>query len=54
MEELLYEKDGAIATLTLNRPDRLNAISPGMLDALAQRLIEANEDPEIGDHGDCL
>ncbi len=47
MEELLYEKDGAIATLTLNRPDRLNAISPGMLDALAQRLVEANEDREV-------
>lgn len=47
MEELLYEKDERIATITLNRPERLNAISPRMLDALAQRLIEANEDREV-------
>jgi enoyl-CoA hydratase/carnithine racemase len=47
MEELLYEKDGAIATITLNRPERLNAISPVMLDALAKRLVEANRDREV-------
>jgi enoyl-CoA hydratase/carnithine racemase len=47
MDELLYEKDGAIATITLNRPDRLNAISPGMLDALSERLIEADRDREV-------
>ena len=33
MNDLLYAKDGAIATITLNRPDRLNAISVPMLDA---------------------
>ena len=27
MDEVLYEKYGAIATITLNRPERLNAIS---------------------------
>lgn len=47
MEELLYEKDGAIATLTLNRPERLNAISTGMLAALSERLVEANRDREV-------
>jgi hypothetical protein len=36
MSELLYEKDGAIATITLNRPERLNAISVDMLAALDQ------------------
>ena len=39
MQELLIDKDGAIATLTLNRPDRLNAISVGMLDSLAAALV---------------
>ena len=47
MEEILYEKDGAIATITLNRPDRLNAISTTMLSALSKRLLEANDDVEV-------
>ena len=47
MSELLYEKDGPIATLTLNRPDRLNAISGPMLAALSERLIEANADRDV-------
>ena len=47
MSELLYEKEGAIATLTLNRPERLNAISGPMLDALSERLVEADRDPEV-------
>jgi enoyl-CoA hydratase/carnithine racemase len=47
MDEVLYEKDGAVATLTLNRPQRLNAISPSMLDLLSRRLLEANADREV-------
>ncbi len=27
---LLYDKDGAILTLTINRPEALNAISPAL------------------------
>ena len=33
-ETLLYDTDGAIATITLNRPDRLNTIVPPMPDEL--------------------
>ncbi|MFI5316989.1 MAG: enoyl-CoA hydratase/isomerase family protein [Myxococcota bacterium] len=47
MSELLYEKDGPIATITLNRPERLNAISGPMLSALSERLIEANGDRDV-------
>jgi enoyl-CoA hydratase/carnithine racemase len=47
MGELLYEKDGPIATITLNRPERLNAISGPMLAALSERLIEANGDRDV-------
>src|SRR5262245_14272498 len=46
-DELLYEKDGPIATITLNRPDRLNAISGPMLAALSERLVEANADRDV-------
>jgi len=47
MQELLYEKQGAIATLTLNRPDRLNAISGPMLEGLSAHLLEANADRDV-------
>jgi enoyl-CoA hydratase/carnithine racemase len=47
MSEVLYEKEGGIATITLNRPDRLNAISGPMLDQLSQRLVEADRDGDV-------
>jgi len=46
-DEVLYEVADAIATLTLNRPERMNAISGPMLARLTQLLIQANEDPEV-------
>ena len=45
--DLLYEKKDHVATLTLNRPERLNAITVEMLDALEKALADADEDPEI-------
>ena len=46
-EEVLYEVAEGIATLTLNRPERLNTISGPMLARLTQLLIKANEDPAV-------
>jgi enoyl-CoA hydratase/carnithine racemase len=46
-QELLVERSGNVLTLTLNRPDRLNAISGPMLGALASTLQEANVDPDV-------
>lgn len=46
-EELLVERDGNVLVVTLNRPDRLNAISGPMLSALSTTLQEANLDPEV-------
>lgn len=43
-EDLLYEVEGGIATITLNRPDRLNAISFAMLESLSRALREADLD----------
>ena len=46
-EELLVETKGRVAVITLNRPDRLNAISRLMLNELSAKIIEANKDPDI-------
>jgi len=47
MGELLVERDEHVAFITLNRPERLNAITGPMLDALAQALVELDEDREV-------
>ncbi len=46
-EELLVEQDGHIVTMTLNRPERLNAISRAMLNELSEKMVEADKDPEV-------
>ena len=46
-DELLVEQQDRILVLTLNRPDRLNAISLDMLGELSSKLVEANKDPDI-------
>ena len=38
---------GAVATLTLNRPDKGNALSEAMLAALGERIAEVSADPAI-------
>jgi enoyl-CoA hydratase/carnithine racemase len=47
MGELIVERDGHVATITLNRPERLNAITGSMLDALSRALVELDDDNEI-------
>ena len=46
-DDLLVEQRGRIAIFTLNRPDRLNAISRDMLNELSAKMVEANRDPGI-------
>ena len=44
-----YELDGAVATLTLDRPQRLNAIVPALIDdleAALDRAVRAGATPE--------
>jgi 2-(1,2-epoxy-1,2-dihydrophenyl)acetyl-CoA isomerase len=41
-DEVLIEKSDHITTITLNRPDRLNAISGPMLRELSRQLIQAD------------
>ena len=46
-QDLLYKVEDHIATITLNRPDRLNAMSPAMLDGLYDALVAAQEDNDV-------
>ena len=46
-DPVLYEVADHIATITLNRPDRMNAISVPMLQQLAERLAQADLDPDV-------
>jgi 2-(1,2-epoxy-1,2-dihydrophenyl)acetyl-CoA isomerase len=46
-ETIVYEKDGPVATLTLNRPDRMNAMTNRMVLETGRALVAAAEDPEL-------
>jgi enoyl-CoA hydratase/carnithine racemase len=44
---LLSQDQGAVRVLTLNRPQRLNALNEAVGDALISALAKAEDDPEI-------
>jgi enoyl-CoA hydratase len=44
---LLEECEGAVATLTLNRPEAMNALSSALRDALAEAFRRLETDPEV-------
>lgn len=46
-DPLLFEKDGAIARVTLNRPDAFNALNPGIRAGLRDALTAIHADDEI-------
>jgi enoyl-CoA hydratase len=46
-ETVAYEADGNVATLTLDRPERLNTITPQLARDVVAALARANDDPEI-------
>ncbi len=46
-KELILEKEGPVAVLTLNRPDRMNAISLNMRVDLPLALQEVQEDDDL-------
>jgi enoyl-CoA hydratase len=46
-EVVLYEVSDHIATITLNRPDKRNALSSEVLSLLPQLMLQADADPEV-------
>ncbi|WP_405992663.1 enoyl-CoA hydratase/isomerase family protein [Streptomyces sp. NBC_00986] len=47
MTEIVYTISGRVAYVTLNRPEALNAITPGQRDRLIGLLTEASADPSV-------
>ena len=47
MAKVLYEKDGRIGRITLNRPEVLNAIDESMPHELAEAVLKADTDRDI-------
>ena len=42
--QIISERNGEVLTITLNRPESLNAITPAMVEAIGARLDEAETD----------
>jgi enoyl-CoA hydratase len=47
-QTLLYEKADVVATVTLNRPDKLNALNSTVYNELYAAFEAAESDPEVG------
>src|SRR5690606_38523052 len=46
-EDLLSSRDGNVLTLTLNRPEQRNALSPVIMEEIQAHLRSARTDPEL-------
>jgi enoyl-CoA hydratase len=46
-DNVLVDVDGPVATITLNRPEKLNALSPGLLSDLRAALRELNPGDDV-------
>ena len=45
--EVLHDRDGGVARITINRPERRNAMSWGVMTGLREALARAKADPEV-------
>ena len=44
---LLFEKTGTVATVTLNRPEKMNSFDPALCQAMTERVAAIEDDDEI-------
>lgn len=47
-DQILIENDGGVRIITLNRPDRLNALTPSIMEPLADVCADAARDGSVG------
>ncbi|MBW2090869.1 MAG: enoyl-CoA hydratase/isomerase family protein, partial [Deltaproteobacteria bacterium] len=47
-ETLLFDREGDVAVITFNRPERMNAISDQMRHELCEAIETANQDEDVG------
>jgi methylglutaconyl-CoA hydratase len=47
MSEILTEKENSIFTITLNRPEKRNALNDGLINSVKDALREANKDESL-------
>ncbi len=47
-EAILYDVSDGVATITLNKPERLNAFDDAMLTEWHDAIVEADQDPKVG------
>lgn len=47
MSDILFDIAGSIATITLNRPAKLNAVTPEMTDAITAAVRETNDNDTV-------
>lgn len=45
--DIIYKKEGHIATITLNRPDRMNSFSPDMSESMVRAVNDASTDKKM-------
>ena len=48
MSELTVDRDGDVAILTLNRPERRNALTAALMVAIAETMAEVDADSDVG------
>jgi len=46
--DILFEVSGGVATITINRPEKRNAVAPGTYEELTHAMHVAADNPEVG------
>lgn len=46
-KDVIYTKEGYTATITLNRPERMNAFTSAMIESIQNALLDADKDGQI-------